>query len=212
MKPALFLSAACMAALLCGCAPANVKPQTPEEIAASTAPVAPPAAEPAPPPAAGDVLTAEGWGPLKIGMTKDEVTAALGADANPNAVGGPDEEACNEYRPERAPEGLLVMLEKGKVTRISLIAPSTLKTDKGLGVGDTAEAVKTAYGAGAKSSPHKYQAAPAEYITAWTGGLRAEPYVQDEAARGINYSVAESGKVEAIHAGGPSIQYVEGCA
>lgn len=212
MKTALFVSAAC-AALLCACAPANVKPQTPEEIAASTAPAAPPAAEPAAPaPAAGDVLTAEGWGALKIGMTKDEVTAAMGADANPNAVGGPDEEACNEYRPARAPEGLLVMLEKGKLTRISLVSGSTLKTDKGFGVGDEAAAVKAAYGAEAKVSPHKYQAAPAEYITAWQGGLRAEPYVQDEAARGINYSVAESGKVEAVHAGGPSIQYVEGCA
>src|SRR5690349_15936129 len=213
MKPVLFLSVAClMGASLAACAPANVEPQTPEDIAASKAPVAPPAAEPAPTPAAGDVLTAEGWGALKIGMTKEEVTTALGPDANPNAVGGPDEEACNEYRPQRAPEGLFVMLEKGKVTRISLTAPSTLKTDKGIGIGDEAAAVKTAYGAEAKSSPHKYQAAPAEYITAWTGGLRAEPYVQDEKARGINYSVGESGKVETIHAGGPSIQYVEGCA
>jgi hypothetical protein len=213
MKSALFLSAACLAAILAACAPANVDPQTPEDIAASTAAAPPPpAAEPAPPPVSGEVLTAEGWGALKIGMTKDEVTAALGADAKPNAAGGPDEEACNEYRPERAPEGLRVMLEKGKLTRISLAAPSTLKTDKGLGVGDEAAAVKTAYGADAKVSPHKYQAAPAEYITVWKGGLRAEPYVQDETARGITYAVAESGKVEAVHAGGPSIQYVEGCS
>jgi hypothetical protein len=158
------------------------------------------------------VLTAEGWNSLQIGMTKEEVTAAMGADANPNAVGGPDPEVCDEYRPERAPEGLLVMIEKGKLTRISTVRASTLKTNKGFGIGDTAEAIKTAYGAEAKSTPHKYQAAPAEYIIAWSGGPRTEPYVQDESARGVNYSVGGSGKVEAVHVGGPSIQYVEGCA
>ena len=36
--------------------------------------------------------------------------------------------------------------------------------------------------------------------------------VQDEAARGIVYEIDGAGKVGAIHAGGPSIQYVEGCA
>lgn len=170
------------------------------------------AATPAPSPTSTDTLTSEGWGPLRIGMTKDEVTAAAGADSNPGAVGGPDPESCDEYRPANAPEGLMVMIQDGKLTRISLVELSSLKTDKGLGIGDTAEAVKSAYGTAATSTPHKYQDAPAAYITAWTGSPRTEPYVEDPAARGIVYEIDGTGKVGAIHAGDPSIQYVEGCA
>jgi hypothetical protein len=205
MRYALFLTAACFALSACG-------PKEETRVAA-TEPAPAETAAPAPSGStANAALTAEGWGPLKIGMTLDEVTQALGPDANPNAVGGPDPESCNEFRPQRAPEGLLVMIEQGKLTRISAVRASTLKTDKGFGIGDKASAIKAAYGAEAKATPHKYQAAPAEYITVWSGDKRTEPYVQDAAARGINYSVGESGKVEAIHVGGPSIQYVEGCA
>jgi len=175
-----------------------------------------PAATETPAPASSattnDALTADGWGPLKIGMTLAEVTTALGPDSNPDAVGGPDRESCDEFRPERAPEGLLVMIQEGKLTRISLVELSPVKTDKGLGIGDAADTVKLAYGDAAKATPHKYQDKPAEYITAWAGGPRSEPYVEDEAARGIVYEVDGTGKVGAVHAGGPSIQYVEGCA
>ncbi len=103
------------------------------------------------------------------------------------------------------------MLEADKLTRITIGELSTVKTDRGLGLGDTPDAVKTAYGADAKATPHKYQEAPAEYITWWTAP-RAEPYVQDADARGFVYEIDGAGKVGAIHAGGPSIQYVEGCA
>src|SRR5690606_9967730 len=53
-----------------------------------------------------DVITADGWGPLRIGMTRDEVVAAAGDDANPDAVGGPDPQRCDQFRPARAPAGL----------------------------------------------------------------------------------------------------------
>lgn len=160
-----------------------------------------------------NALTATGWGPLRIGMRMSEITAALGPDANPSAVGGPDPESCNQFRPERAPEGMLLMVENGVLTRISLIRENTLRTDRGFGLGDTAAAVKAAYGADAVASPHKYIGLPAEYIAAWTN-LRPAPdeYVQDANARGIVYETDAEGIVRSIHAGGPSIQYVEGCA
>jgi hypothetical protein len=173
---------------------------------------APAAETAAPSPAAAfDVLTADGIGPLKIGMTKDEVVAAAGDTRTPDAVGIPGSE-CIEFQPQRAPDGLWVMIEAGKLTRITVGEISTIKTDKSLGLGDTPSAVMAAYGAEAKASPHKYQDAPAEYITWWKGGPRSEPYVQDVTARGIVYEIDGTGKVGAIHAGGPSIQYVEGCA
>jgi hypothetical protein len=192
---------------LAACSPASNEPAP-----ATPAPAAPAAETPAPSPAITfDVLTPDGIGPLKIGMTKDEVIAAAGDTRSPNAAGIPGG-GCTEFQPQRAPDGLWVMIEGGKLTRITIGEMSTLKTDKGLGLGDTADAVKTAYGAEAKASPHKYQDAPAEYITWWKGGPRTEPYVQDETARGLVYEIDGTGKVGAIHAGGPSIQYVEGCA
>ena len=64
----------------------------------------------------------------------------------------------------------------------------------------------------ATSSPHNYVDAPGEYITVWDGGPRGEDYVQDEAARGVVYEVNQDGVVSYVRVGGPSIQYVEGCA
>ena len=196
---------ALLAALVLGaCSP------QPSEPAPATTPPAP--APEAPSPAVTlDVLTADGIGPLRIGMTKDEVITAVGDTRTPDAAGIPDSD-CTEFQPRRAPDGLWVMLEAGKLTRITLGELSSVKSDKGLGLGDPAAAVKAAYGAEAKTTPHKYQDKPAEYITWWKGGARSEPYVQDEAARGIVYEIDGTGKVGAIHAGGPSIQYVEGCA
>ena len=180
--------------------------EPPAEAAALPAAAAADTASPGDPEAASDaVLTAEGWGPLRIGMTLEEVTAAAGEDANPEAVGGPEPEVCDEFRPARAPEGMIVMVEDGRLTRISLAARSTMRTDRGFGVGVEAEAVAAAYGAAAERSPHKYVEPPAEYITVWSRGAGTPD------ARGIVYEIGGDGRVWRIHAGGPSIRYVEGC-
>lgn len=150
-------------------------------------------------------LTSEGWGPLRIGMTRNEVVAAAGEDAHPEAVGGPEPEECDEFRPARAPEGMIVMIERGRLTRISLGAGSGVRTERGFGVGDPAAAIRDGYGAEAVSSPHKYSPAPAEYVTVWSTAPPAPN------ARGIVYETGTDGRVARVHAGGPSIQYVEGC-
>ncbi len=180
-------------------------------LAACGAPEPTPTPEPAPAPApAADVLTAQGFGPLRIGMTRAEVETALGADSDPDAVGGPDPASCDTFHPARAPTGLTVMVEQGVLTSIWLDEGSTLKTDRGFGVGDAATAIKAGYGPLAYVSPHKYAAAPAEYITTWSVG-GAAGYVQNPAARGVAYHIGTEGRAEHVAAGGPSIQYVEGC-
>lgn len=175
---------------------------------------APPQVDPGTPPAAANTLTAQGFGPLRVGMTKAEVEAALGPDSDPASVGGAEPEVCDQWRPQRAPEGLLVMIQNGVLTRISVASPSTLKTDRGFGVGDTAAAIKAAYGASAVSQPHKYSSPPAEDIFVWASGgpATANAYVQDAAARGVRYEIESTGKVGIVHVGGPAIQMVEGCS
>ncbi|MDQ3483196.1 MAG: hypothetical protein M3448_07320, partial [Pseudomonadota bacterium] len=139
--------AACLALVACS---AEREPQaTNANAAAGEAPaLAPVDASPTPrvPQNANGLapLTAEGWGPLKIGMTLAEVTAALGPDSDPEAVGGLDPESCDQFRPARAPEGMLVMVEDGRLTSISLIRQAKVKTDRGLGLGIPAAEVRAA--------------------------------------------------------------------
>lgn len=180
---------------------------------ARTIPAAPTPALPDPPaePAASGalVLTPDGLGPLRIGMTLAEVTAASGPDADPQAVGGADPEQCDQFRPARAPQGVLAMMENGRLTRISLIRNSPVKTDRGVGLGSTGAAVEAAYEGAAVASPHKYSDAPARYLTHWS--RKAQPDRTSPTDRGIVFEVDEKGIVALVHAGGPSIQYVEGC-
>jgi hypothetical protein len=150
-------------------------------------------------------LTAEGWGPLRVGMTLEEVTAAAGEDANPEAVGGAEPSMCDEFRPTGTPPGTLVMMEQERLSRISISEGSPLRTDAGFGVGDAASAIKAEYGDRAQTMPHKYVEAPAEYITVWSTGSGAPD------SRGIVYEIGGDGRVMHVHVGGPSIQYVEGC-
>ena len=196
------LATAAIAALLAACG----QPATP--------PAPPPAAEiTAPTPVDANAITSEGWNSLRVGMTRAEVTAAVGATATPGAVGGPDPQACDLFHPANTPEGMLVMIQRDVLTSIILRNITTLRTDRGFGVGSSAAEIKTAYGASAVSEPHKYVEG-AEYITIWNvgGPTATAPFVEDANARGIRYETNAQGVVTAVHAGGPSIQNVEGCS
>lgn len=195
------------ALLLAACGGAETDARSNETAGADVASAGAPAA------AAKPVLTAEGFGPLRIGMTRAQVAEALGEDSDPEAVGGPEPESCDEWRPVRAPEGLLVMIEEGRLTRISLIDGSKVKTDRGLGLGAAAAAVRSVYGPALRAGRHKYEEAPAEYLTIWAKDApRDDKSEIPPTARGIVYEVGGKGAVQAILAGGPSILYVEGCA
>ena len=178
-----------------------------EPVPAPTEPASTTPDEPGAPVSAADKLTAQGFGSLRIGMTLAQVEAAMGPDADPDAVGGPDPASCDMFRPNRAPEGLLVMVQDGVLTSVWVSRNASLETDRALNVGDPASEVRRVYGATVMAEPHKYQAAPAEYLTVWSTADHAGP-----AARGIKYEIGQDGRVQSIAAGGPSIQYVEGCA
>lgn len=185
--------------LLAGCAGDSDDP--PRSPPIETPPAEPVATDPGP---AEPTLTADGWGELRIGMSVEEVVAAAGPPADPDAVGGPEPEYCSQLRPERAPEGMLLMMEAGALTRISIDAPAEVRTDDGFGVGDSADAIIASYGDAATVTPHKYLTGGAQYITVWKDRSGPEP-------RGIVYETGDDHRVTHIHAGGPSIQNVEGC-
>lgn len=150
-----------------------------------------------------ELLTPDGWGPLRIGMSRAEVVAAAGEDAHPDAVGGPDPATCDEFRPREAPAGVLVMVESGVLTRISVSRTAEISTPAGFGVGDSGSAVVAAYGSRALVELHRYWEAPARYVTVWRDS--------DDGRRGIRYEIDADDRLVHIRAGGPSIEYVEGC-
>lgn len=149
-------------------------------------------------------LTPDGWGALRLGMTRAQVTKVLGPDAQPRATGGPGPAQCDEYRPRRAPAGMIVMLENGRVSRITLRRTRVLGTDRGIRIGDPVQRVRTAYrDQKLVDTPHTYVEPPARYLTWMRPG--------GGAARGIRYEIDAQSRVSAIHAGGNAIRYVEGC-
>lgn len=147
-------------------------------------------------------------------MTAAQVTAAMGGDSEPAEPGGPEPESCDLWRPRRAPEGLLVMIESGRLTSIWLIDNASVRTDRGFGLGARPAELRRAYGAALRASRHEYEDPPAEYLTVWTRAVppSRDEGTQDPSARGILYEVDGTGAVRRISGGGPSIQYVEGCS
>jgi hypothetical protein len=138
-------------------------------------------------------------------MSSAQIASVAGEDANPAAVGGPDPERCDEFHPARAPAGMLVMVESGRLTRISVSRNSEIRTPEGFRVGDSDTRILEAYGSRARVEPHKYWPGPAKYITAW----RETP--PGTARRGIRYEIDSRGNVVHLRAGTRSIEYVEGC-
>ena len=145
------------------------------------------------------VLTPDGLGPVRIGMSQKQVIAALGGTLTGEPI--ENEDVCVEKDSSEL-EGVGFMFEGGTLTRITLAPGTDITTPRGIGPGASADAVRRAYGKSLQSEPNTYIEAPAEYLTLWT--------VRDQ--KGVRFETDEKRKVYLIHAGGASIQYIEGCA
>lgn len=146
-------------------------------------------------------LTPSGWGPVRIGMNRDQVQKALQDRLEGDAFD--NEGSCIELFPQsEALKGNYFMFLDGKLSRISVSSPSKIVTPRSIGVGATADDVRQAYGEKLKAEPHHYLDLPAEYLTYW---LKPEK-------SGVRFETDAQQKVEIVHAGNSSIQYIEGCA
>lgn len=175
---------------------ASAGPSAQEETAAPTTP-APSASvsESSAAPAKADVLGLEGLGDLKVGqpVPKGSAWAVRGAQ---------ESDACSTVSSPGYP-GVYAIVEQGKVRRITLGKNSTVKLAEGIGVGASEADVKKWF-AGFREAPHKYEAAPAKYLTA----PNARP---GESA--LRFEIGADDKVSLIHVGEmPVLAYVEGCA
>ena len=144
-------------------------------------------------------LTPDGWGGLRIGMREADAAKLLHLEVPPD-----DEVNSFECREIPLPAGgpeASVMTRAGRVARISLYGPSTLKTDRGFGVGSHEADIRRAYGPALKIEPHHYDGPAAHYLTAWNAARK----------RGVRYETNTEGVVTTVHVGDDAIQLVESC-
>ncbi len=134
------------------------------------------------------VVTDSGVGPIRVGMTADEIRPHV------EALG--ELEGC-AYAKAPAVPGLLVMLFGGKVVRLDVIEMATA-TAEGARVGDTEARVRELY-PGVRVEPHKY-----------TDGH----YLVVDAASGRRLVFETDGTLVTRYRAGtvPQVDWVEGCS
>lgn len=183
-----------LALALCACSPGPSDPKAPAPTATPAPAIVPPA--PPAPAKATAVLSLEGLGDLRIG----EPPPAAGSWAERGAQAG---DTCRTITSPDYP-GVYAIVEDGKVQRITVGQRSDVKLTEGVAVGSSEAEVRQWF-AGFRETPHKYEAAPAKYLTA--------PNATPTGGSALRFEIDQDGKVRLIHVGlTPVLEYVEGCA
>lgn len=150
-------------------------------------------------------LHLKGWGPVLLGMTADEVSAAAGLRlVLPEPEEGSD---CSMGRfEEKEPKLALLFLRENGETRLERIYVDdpNITTKSGIRIGSTEAETKQAYGAKLEIEPHKYDL-NGHYLT----------FVPQDAADAEYRVVFETDgeKVILMSAGRiPAVFWVEGCS
>ncbi len=87
-------------------------------------------------------VTVDGIGPVRIGMSTEEVEKALGA---PLTLAG-DASHCTDGTPAGAPDGLSLMFLGNSLAAVSVEPPATVSTASGMRVGTTRDELFDTYG------------------------------------------------------------------
>ena len=144
-------------------------------------------------------LNEDGLGQIQIGMTLDDAVNMGLLNENPNMNA-----QCDFVFPAVGagiPDGVSVMVVKGKIARID-VDTGSVTTEDGVKVGDTEDRVKTVYGDELKVEPHKYIEG-GHYLTV----------MGDSASAGKALVFETDGKRVTMFRGGrlPEVKWVEGC-
>lgn len=141
------------------------------------------------------VVREDGVGPVKIGMTLVELSAALNQELGPDET---DPQGCFYITP-KGHDHVAFMIIDGHVARVEVNAPG-VATTTGLQVGDTELHARQRYGAKMKVTSHQY-IDTGHYLTIRSHDGRYGVRFETDKGKIIEYYV---GTYEAIH-------YVEGC-
>ncbi|TQD39555.1 lectin [Lysobacter aestuarii] len=157
-----------------------------------------------PPPRQGGIARLDGYGPLRVGMTAEEVEAAWDEDTPLGGAGAPTGGACYYLFPgtdaARAP--VAFMIENDTFVRYDARS-ETLEAPGGGHIGDTADDIRQRHAGKVESRPHKYVEG-GEYLR--VTGVSGQPGV-------LVFVVDADGRVTGWHVGqAPQVDYVEGCS
>ncbi|MGK2961055.1 MAG: hypothetical protein ACSLFK_02790 [Gemmatimonadaceae bacterium] len=145
------------------------------------------------------VVNTRGIGKLSAGMTLKEANAVLdGTLIIPAKL-----EECDWVRVRGAPDGLLMMVQKGRISRIDIIRSSTIETGAGAKIGDTEARIKALYPGRVAVEPHAYT--DGHYL------VFTPPAAADSSFRIVFETDGQ--KVLRYRSGlMPAVEYVEGCS
>ena len=144
-------------------------------------------------------LNEDGLGQILVGMTLDDAVSMGLLNENPNMNA-----KCDFVFPAVGagiPEGVSVMVVKGKVARID-VDTGAVTTDDGAKIGDSEDRIKSIYGDELQIEPHKYVEG-GHYMTV----------VGDSVSAGKAIVFETDGKRVTMFRGGrlPEVKWVEGC-
>ena len=153
----------------------------------------------------GRVLSMDGLGAVKIGMTAAQAEAALGGKLKPRDAQFFEPACWYTSRADGQDPFVRYMMSGDEVVRIDIDkAPpqaAAVISDKGIGIGTDESAAAAAYGAALKSTPHRYVEGGHYLRLAAPDGARALLFETD------------AGKVTTFRAGRvPYVDYVERCS
>lgn len=164
-----------------------------------TAPAAPAATPAAQDPAAAGPARLDGYGPLTLGSTLDEVRAAWKAPLQ----GEVPDDYCHALRPQGAQaEDVILMIEGKRLVRYD-VRNDRITAPGGGKVGMSLGQLQTLYPDRGDVTPHKYDEKG--------HNLRVRPATEGGAL--INFEINGDGNVSAWRVGQtPQVDYVEGCS
>jgi hypothetical protein len=144
-------------------------------------------------------LDAEGYGPVKTGMSVAQASEALGDDLKPEQSQNEDEAYCHYVYPDGISEGVGYMVEGDIITRVDVYRGDYL-TDTGIKVGDSEEMVQKVYKGKITETAHPYLGEEGKYLIVST--IKGHRIIF-ETNRGVITSF-RTGKL-------PAVAYIEGC-
>ena len=172
-------------------------PESPAVVPADSTPAVDPAPAPPASPVSSWVVNTRGIGPITAGMTVAKANAASG-----NALDIPAKmEECDFVKVKGATD-LIMMVEKGTISRVDVARSSTIATTTGAKIGDTEDRIKSLY-PGVATQPHKYT--DGHYLVVTPAAAADKNFrivFETDGAKVLRY---RSGRV-------PAVEYVEGCS
>jgi len=151
------------------------------------------------PSSAAWMLSADGLGPFRIGMTEPAVARMIKGHIEDDRESTANYRACHDSLPQRLPY-VSFLFEKGRLSRITIAKRRDIRTSDGVGVGSSERRLRQIYKGRLTIRPADY-GGPGHSILVW----------ERPGKRGVRYLTDAKGQVRLIYAGASSIQYIEGC-